>query len=204
MKMPLRIGKRMPNGVSHLFWDSCVFIAFLRDQSAIYDVNSIAQYLSECRDGKHRIYTSSLVFVELLPSYITKPEIGSFLDFVNDFSGAIVVIDATPEIMHVAGSLRDLPYRKATARRRLATPDAIMLASAVNLVQAFGVKLDHFHTYDDGKKRGVDGRSVPILSYQDWCDGFTSDQMRYAKNVIDIDRCRPIHPSPAFAFHGKA
>jgi hypothetical protein len=70
MKMPLRIGKRMPNGVSHLFWDSCVFIAFLRDQSAIYDVNSIAQYLSECRDGKHRIYTSSLVFVELLPSYI--------------------------------------------------------------------------------------------------------------------------------------
>src|SRR4051794_26197064 len=78
-----------------------------------------------------------------------------------------------------------------------------MLASAVHLVQAFSVNLDHFHTYDDGKKRGPDGRSVPLLSYQDWCEGFTADQMRLAKPVVDLDRCRPIHPNPRLPLNGK-
>jgi predicted nucleic acid-binding protein len=187
----------MPNGVSHLFWDSCVFTAFLRDERAAYDVDSIAQYLIESRDGTHRIYTSSLVFAEVLPSSITKPEIGSFLDFVDDFRGAVVIVDASPDVMQLAGWLRDLPYRKGSSRgRRLATPDAIMLASAVYLVDTLGVKIDHFHTFDEGNRRGPDGRSVPMLSYEDWCEGFTGDQMAIARPVIDLDRRRPIHPSP--------
>jgi predicted nucleic acid-binding protein len=146
----------MANGISNLFWDSCVFMAFLRDERAAYDVDSIEQYLTESSDGRHRIYTSSLVFAEVLPSSIIKPEIGSFSDFVDDFRGAIVIIDASPDVMHLAGRLRDLPYRKGTSPgRRLATPDAIMLASAVHLQQAFGVNLNHFHTYDDGKRRDL-------------------------------------------------
>src|SRR5579863_6523628 len=114
---------------SELFWDSCVFTAFLRDERDAYDVDSIAQYLNEAREGKHRIYTSSLVFAEILPSSLTKPGIGSFQDFVDDFQGAIVVVEASPNVMQLAGCLRDLPYRKSDSRgRRLATPDAIILA----------------------------------------------------------------------------
>jgi predicted nucleic acid-binding protein len=194
----------MPNGVSHLFWDSCVFTAFLRNEHAAYDVNSIEQYLMESRDGNHRIYTSSLVFAEVLPSSIIKTDIGSFSDFVDDFRGAIIIIDASPDVMQLAGRLRDLPYKKGTSPgRRLATPDAIMLASAVYLVQVFGVNIDHFHTYDDGKSRGPEGRSVPLLSYQDWCEGFTPDQATAVKPVLDLDRCRPIHPSPRLPLNAK-
>jgi hypothetical protein len=194
----------MANGVSDLFWDSCVFTAFLRNEQAYYDVNSIEQFLIESRDGKYRIYTSSLVFAEVLPSSITKPEIGSFLDFVDDFRGAVIIIDASPDVMQLAGRLRDLPYRKGTStRRRLATPDAIMLASAVHLVHVFSVNLDFFHTYDDGKKRGPEGRSIPLLSFQDWCEGFTADQMSIAKPVLELDRRRPIHPSPRLPFNAK-
>jgi predicted nucleic acid-binding protein len=187
----------MADGVSQLFWDWCVFMAFLRNERAAYDVDSIEQYLTESRDGRHRIYTSSLVFAEILPSSITKLEIGSFAEFVDDFRGAVITIDASPDVMQLAGRPRDLPYRKGTLPgRRLATPDAIILASAVYLVDAFGVKIDHFHTFDEGNRSGPDGRSAPMLSYQDWCEGFTPEQIAVAKPVIDLDRRRPIHPSP--------
>jgi predicted nucleic acid-binding protein len=181
---------------SYLFWDSCVFTAFLRDEHGAYDVNSIAQYLTEARDGKHQIYTSSLVFAEVLPSSI-KPGIGSFQDFVDDFQGAIIIVDASPNVTQIAGRLRDLPYRKGTStNRRLATPDAIMLASCVYLGEAMGIRVNAFHTFDDGRRRGPEGRSVPLLSYHEWCEGFSVEQMRIAKPVIDLARARPIHPSP--------
>jgi hypothetical protein len=116
-----------------LFWDSCVFIAFLGNEQTAYDVNSIAQYLDETREGKHKIYTSSLVFAQVLPSSLARREVGSFQDFVDDFQGAIIIVDASPIVMQIAGRLRDLPYRKGTSPgRRLATPDAIMLASVPN------------------------------------------------------------------------
>ncbi|MBV9201639.1 MAG: PIN domain-containing protein [Alphaproteobacteria bacterium] len=140
----------MANGKSHLFWDSCVFNAFLRDERDAYDVDSIAQYLTEAREGKHQIYASSLVFAELLPSAITKPGIGSFNDFVEDVQGAITIVDTTPNIMQAAAYLRDLPYKKGNSPgRRLATPDAIMLATAILVRDQFGVSLDFFHTFDD-------------------------------------------------------
>jgi predicted nucleic acid-binding protein len=182
---------------SDLFWDSCVFTAFLRDEQVAYDVNSITQYLAEAREGKHKIYTSSLVFAEVLPSTMTKPEIGSFQDFVDDFQGAIIIVDATPNVMQIAGRLRDLPYRKSSSLgRRLATPDAIILASCIYLVEAMGVRVNAFHTFDNGRRRGPDGKSVPLLSFHEWCEGFTAEQMRIAKPVIDLNRRRPIHPSP--------
>lgn len=194
----------MANGTSHLFWDSCVFMAYLRDERAAYDVGSIEQYIAEAKAGRHRIYTSSIVFAEVLPSLIVKPEIGTFQDFVDDLQGAVVIIDASPNVMHLAGRLRDLPYNKSNSRgRRLATPDAIMLASGVYLVEALGVKLDYFHTYDDGKTRGPDGRSVPMLSYKDWCQGFTTEQMQVAKGVIELNRQRPIHPTPNLPGHDR-
>lgn len=182
---------------SNLFWDSNVFMAFLRDERSVYDVDSIAQYLSEARSGKHQIYTSSLVFAEVLPSSM-KAGSGSFQDFVDDFQGDIVIVDASPNVTQMAGRLRDLPYRKgASANRRLGTPDAIMLASCLYLIQALGIRVTAFHTFDDGRRRGPEGRSVPLLSYQEWCEGFSAGQMRIAKPVIDLARVRPIHPSPA-------
>lgn len=181
---------------SNLFWDSNVFTAFLRDERGAYDVNSIARYLTEARDGKHQIYTSSIVFAEVLPSSL-KPGVGSFQDFVDDFQGAIIIIDASPNVMQVAGRLRDLPYRKGTSTsRRLATPDAIMLASCVYLGETMGIRIVAFHTFDDGRRRGPEGRSVPLLSYHEWCEGFSAEQMRIARPVIDLNRARPIHPSP--------
>jgi hypothetical protein len=114
------------------------------------------------------------------------------LDFVNDFVGSIILIDPNPNIMQLAGRLRDIPYKKAESTRRvLSVPDAIMLATYLNLKDAFDVNVDAFHTFDDAKKR-----TIPLLSYQEWCDGLTSEHDRLAKRVCAIKRERPVHPTP--------
>lgn len=182
--------------ISHLFWDSCCFIAFLNDEKDAYDVSSIEQYLDDAREGKARIYTSTVALAEVRPSFLRKKSIGSFSEFVDDLSGAVIMIDASPNVMTIAGRLRDIPYRKANSdKRQLATPDAIMLASCLYLADTMGVSVDHFHTFDKGKRRGPDGKGVPLLGYDEWCEGIEDD---LAGRVIGVSRKEPIHPEPRF------
>ena len=101
--------------------------------------------------------------------------------------------------MTKAGCLRDLEYKKANATgRQLGTPDAIMLATCVYLRDTLGVTVDHFHTYDRGKKRGLEGgKGIPLIGYQEWCEGLSNNPT--ASEIISLSRCQPIHPEPRFA-----
>jgi predicted nucleic acid-binding protein len=181
---------------SHLFWDSCVFQAFLKDESHAYDVDSISQYLNDAKSGNVQIYTSSIALAEIVPSSIQKSAALSIEAFLDDFRGAITVISPSPNVMIQAGRLRDLPYKKGKSPgRRLSTPDAIMLASCIELVESFGVSILSFHTFDNGKKRDpVEGKMVPLLSYHEWCDFMSKDQLELANKVISISRKLPTHP----------
>lgn len=180
-----------------LFWDSCVFTAFLRNENDKYDVNSISQYLEDARDGKCNIFASSIVFAEVVRSPISSPSMGSLQDLMDDLQGAIIIVDANIVVMQRAGLLRNLRYVKGSSPgRSLATPDAIMLASCLYLLDEIGINIDSFHTFDNGKRHGPEGRSVPLLTYHEWCDGFTPEDMKVAKPIIDLCRCKPIHPSP--------
>lgn len=170
-----------------------MFNAFLYDEKEIYDVNSIAQYIDESRDGKAKLYTSSIVFTEIATSKIRVKGVGSGIDFINDLVGACVVIDASINILDLAGKLRDIPYKKnQSEKRRLTTGDAVMLATALHLSEAYGVQIDAFHTFDNGGKKG----EVPLLSYQEWCEGLSGHRLALAKRVIELPRSKPIHPSP--------
>lgn len=62
----------MPDTTANLFWDSCVFSAYLYEEDAAYDLASIEQYLSEAKEGKFKIYTSSVVFAEIASSKIRR------------------------------------------------------------------------------------------------------------------------------------
>ena len=179
--------------MENLFWDSCVFNALLYDESDSYDVDSIEQYLGEARDGKFKIYTSSVFLAEIAHSKIKKAGSGGPLEFLNDLQGAVTVIDASLDIMELAGRLRDIPYKKQDSdKRQLSIGDAAMLATALHLSDAYGVQVYAFHTFDNGGKK----REIPILSFEQWCSGLTGKKAELAGRVSRLRREKPIHPAP--------
>ena len=182
----------------HFFWDSCVFTAFLKGEDT-YDLNSIEQYLREAKSGDVMIHASTISSVEVLPSQIKNG--GSFEDFLQDFQGAVHAIDPNPNIMKRAGLLRDINYCKGAGERRLGTPDAIILATALYVQEAEGIKLEALHTNDMGKKPGDDKKkSVPLIGFETWCDELTSQQKAVVAPVIALKRIPPIHPQPTLDF----
>ena len=182
--------------MSNIFWDSCIFYAYL-DSQTTHDVSGIEQYLHEAHNGKDHIYASSLVLAEVVPSAITRPDIGTFQDFIDDLQGALTLVTPSPDVMHRAALLKDLPYEKSASKgRRLSTTDAIMLASCLDIEDTWGLEMDAFHTFDDGKKRGPEGKMVPLLSFHEWCERFTQDELMIADPVIRINRCKPEHAAP--------
>lgn len=189
----------MPNASA--FWDSGVFTAFLCNEKDKYDVASIAQYLGEAKAGDLVIYTSTIASAEVLPGQMVKA--ASFEAFLEDYQGAVVAIDPQPNVMALAGQLRSLPFKKGKSdKRRLSVPDAIILATAVHVRDDYGVGLDHFHTFDGGGSKDLEGnRSIPMLGFEEWCEGFDATQKALAQRVIDLPRKKPIHPAPRLDFN---
>jgi predicted nucleic acid-binding protein len=187
--------------VESAFWDSGVFTAFLCDEKDKYDIPSIAQFLDEAKAGNLRIYASTISSAEVLPKNLVT--VGTFEEFLEDYQGAVVAIDPQPNVMSLAGRLRSLPFKKGTSnQRRLSVPDAIILATAIHVRDDYDVALDHFHTFDGGGKKDIEGnRTIPILGFEEWCEDFTPEQMKLAGLVIDLPRKRPLHPAPRL-FHG--
>ena len=106
----------------HLYWDACVFIAYLNDETESYGhyISHIGQYLAEARKGECRIYCSTILMAEVLPAYLTKTEYGNFTAFLSDFASVIIPISPDPIIMSLAGELRALPYKKGTSHHSAA------------------------------------------------------------------------------------
>lgn len=174
-----------------LFWDTNVFASWLYEETQ-FDLASIEQYLQEAKAGKWRIHTSSIVLAETLSSKIKLKKYGSILDLTNDFVGSVVMIDASANVLQLAGRLRNIPYSKNKSdKRHLSLGDATMLATALHLEDAYGVKISTFHTFDNSKKK-----EVPLLSYHEWCEGLKGENLKLANRICSMAREKPIHPTP--------
>jgi hypothetical protein len=120
---------------------------------------------------------------------------GNFSDFLNDYSGSIRQVIADPNVMLLASAIRGLTYTKTGGIREIGTPDAIHLASAIVMERNYGVPVTGFHTFDDGKRKALEGgKAVPLPSYETWCESCLNDPI--AKRVIALKRSRPDHPNP--------
>lgn len=163
---------------------------------------SIQQYLEEAQLGQCKIYTSSIIFSEVTPRRIAKSEYGTFHDFLGDFRSQVITIGNDPNIGALYGELKDLAYKKGTSTRRiLTTGDAIMLATALEMKSAYNVNIDAFHTFDNGggARSPEGGKAIPMLTYEEWCEGIEDEPL--ARRVIELKRCKPIHPSPKMFNH---
>ena len=187
--------------VSHYFWDSCVFIAYLNDDSHAYDVASIREYLedSKRKDGC-KIYTSGIALAEVSPNRMKNAAHGNFQEFLLDFRGSINVVETNPYINANAGLMKDVAYKRSGSTKRvLTTGDAIMLATAIEIEQTYGVNLNAFHTFDNGRGKGhPEGKGVPLLDYHLWLEDVERTEL--VNRVVNLNRCQPIHPTPGFTF----
>ena len=177
-----------------IFWDTCVFCAHFYDEREQYgeSVDHIRQHLRESSEGKWRIVTSSVVFAEIAFSKVKRGAPGSIEDVVRDIESCSLIIESNPNIMILAGKLRDLPCRKNESKnRRLSVPDAVMLATAI-YGKSYFTNFRAFHTFDAGGQK----RAIPILGYESWLDGFSAPNRKLSAQVVDLPRMKPDHPSP--------
>lgn len=138
--------------VKHFFWDSNVFIAFLNDESVAYDTASLKTFISDLgKPDGCEIYTSTIALAEVTPKKLKRSSYGTFQDFLHNFKISIHIVGAGPNENQTAALLKDVEYKKSgNTRRVLTTGDALMLATAVEIEDTYGVSLDAFHTYDKG------------------------------------------------------
>jgi hypothetical protein len=182
--------------IKSFLWDSCVLYRWLSKSPDEY-VNHIDQHLKDAIAGRANIFISSVALAELRPSKVSMPGLTPAA-IMSKLLSVIKVVDANPDIMSMAGSLKDHRFiafddPKAKERtRELGTGDAIQLATAVWMNEIAEVKGLEFHTFDDGKARhSIDGKCVPLLSFQNWCKGL--DDAALVQSVKAIKRKIPEH-----------
>jgi hypothetical protein len=183
----------MPDEVKQYYWDTCVFIAHLADERADHGpiIDDIGQFLEEAQRGECVLHCSTITMAEITRHNLKGGH--DFDQFMTLWGGGIVPLSPGPNTMRLASELRSLIYSKTGGERRLHTVDAIHLASALTLIDDYGVELEAFHTFDKGGKRDPEGKGVPLVGYQDWCEECADDPL--ARRIIDMTRTNPIHPN---------
>jgi predicted nucleic acid-binding protein len=181
-----------------------VFVAYLNDEHEKHGhyIEHAEQFLDECRQGLCCIYTSAMTIAEIPANRLKSTEYGTFNDFLDDYNGSIIQIGADPVVMTLAAHIRGLIYTKQGGKREVGTPDAIHLASALVLTAEYHVPLTAFHTFDNGKNKGLEGgKAVSLLAYETWCESCRDDPV--AKRIIAMARTKPIHPNPRLPLLGN-
>lgn len=180
-------------------WDTCVIYRWFNPSPVEYK-DHIKAFLKDAEEKKVEIFVSTISLAEIGPSKMGKSGL-SPRQVLSSMSKALVFVDTTPDIMSLAGHLRDQTYRHTegpddkAASRSLSLGDSIHLATAVALREEYGVQNLSFHTFDEGKRKDseIGKKTVPMIGFQNWCRDCHDDEE--VRRVIDLSRNKPVHPS---------
>jgi predicted nucleic acid-binding protein len=181
-----------------LFWDSCVFIRYLTDDSKGDCYADICRFIDEAKAGRRKIYYSTMIYAEIREASIRKTqEYGTIRDFVRDLGSNFYPVDPNPNILMAAGELRSAsavnPDPKGNSRV-IGTADAIMLMTALFTRDAMGEPNLQFHSFDKGSGKSWEGKCVPLIGFQDWFPA--PNRTPRILEVFGLDRSLPRHPEP--------
>lgn len=128
----------MPGANPLYYWDTCLFLAWLKDESrASGEMAGVREVIERSKRRDCRLMTSVLTSVEVLQGRIPA-------GFETLFNGLLRRINRVGMDTKVAGIAHDIRNHYAsTGASKLKTPDAIHLATAI-LHRA-----DEFHTFDE-------------------------------------------------------
>jgi hypothetical protein len=170
---------------------------FIVEASGDAYVDHILKHLEDAEEKKTNLYFSSVLFAE---GKLAGTKSGALDRLEADIRKLGVVIDPIPDIMKMAGRLRQHSYNEKPDRtkvagktRNLALGDAIYLVTGVWIRDVLGDANIIFHTFDDGLTKTNGERFTPLLSFDKWCDGIESDPD--VASVIRLKRKLPQHKS---------
>ena len=127
----------MPGANPLYYWDTCLFLAWIKDeQRRSGEMDGVREIIERSKRRDCRIMTSAITTVEVLQSTIPAGVDTMFVGLMKRVSRVSVDI----KVAQLAHDIRD-HYAK-TGGRKLKTPDALHLATAI-LNRA-----DEFHTFD--------------------------------------------------------
>ena len=86
-------------------WDTCVIYRWFNGVPNEY-LDHIAKYLEELESKKSEVYISTITLAEIRSSKMGKSGL-SPTQVLAGMSGSFVFIDTSPDIMSLAGHLRD-------------------------------------------------------------------------------------------------
>lgn len=182
----------------NMFWDSCIFIRFLIQHPQDY-LSDITDYISDVKNGKRKVYFSTIAFSEIRPRHLTAKNIGTINDLFKDLGSAFIGIDPNPNILSGCGRIRDVdPVHKVkTGKRALGVPDSIHLMTCLFIKETMGVDDIVFHSFDEGKSRGWEEKCVPPLHFEEWYE-HAQDNAEIRK-ICELKRCKPEYPQKRLA-----
>jgi predicted nucleic acid-binding protein len=127
----------MPGADPLYYWDTCLFLAWLKDESRNSgDMDGVREVIERSRKRDCRIMTSVLTSIEVLQA-----KIPAGMDTM--FNGLLRRMARVGIDTKVAQMAHDIRNHYAKESRNVKTPDAIHLATAI-LNRA-----DEFHTFDE-------------------------------------------------------
>lgn len=184
---------------SSLLWDTCVLYRFLNGEPEEW-LDHIEAHLTDLKNGRTDIFISTTVLAEIRPSKVRSAG-KTPLQIVQAVSAAFKFVPPSPDIMSLAGHLRDQVYMQVdgpedrASTRELSLGDSIHLATGVALQEEFGVQNLTVHSFDEGKKKDgqIGKRTVPIVGLHNWCRKNKDDEE--VQRVLSLKIKKPEHAS---------
>jgi predicted nucleic acid-binding protein len=130
-----------------VYWDSCVFIAWLMNESRVSEeMEGLRQVVSLFDNNRIILLTSTLIRTEILACTLsseTKEKFAQLFKRQNFQETAI-----NQRVSSLAHDIRNF-YKTASPSISIKTPDALHLATAIHY------QAEEFHTFDGSGNRGL-------------------------------------------------
>jgi predicted nucleic acid-binding protein len=134
---------------STIYWDSCVFIAWLKDeQRPPGEMDGVYECVEEVEARRTRLITSVVTRTEVFEADLPEAVRESYSRLLNRRN--VQVLDNDLRVSNLAREIREHYQRQrlTDGLPGLSTPDAVHLATAIHY------RADAFWTFDDGRHGG--------------------------------------------------
>jgi len=135
--------------MSTIYWDSCVFIAWIKDEKRpAGEMDGVYECVERVQAGTIRLITSVLTRTEVFETNLPNPVRTQYAALLNRRN--VCLLDQDLRVSDLARGIREY-YQAENAKDgkgTIASPDAVHLATAIHY------KADALYTFDQGKRGG--------------------------------------------------